>query len=1337
MRTTSRKFPTKSLVATLVTSAIAFGAGAQDFTKNDMSSTVIDLKPATQVAKNSPKERLLSKNYYIVELDDQPLATYKGELPSYAATSPGESGNDKLDMQSSAVQSYAGYLKSRQDVVIGDLRSRVGSLKVSSRLDTVMNAVIVEVSGNQDFKETLASVDGVKKVYEHELYYAKTDRSLELINVPDAWEALGGQSEAGKDIKVAVIDGGINSAHPMFSAQGHERPAGLPGDDYCAVVDPSFCNDKLAVARYYTPTFAVHPDEQISPEDFGGHGTHVAGTAVGNSVSTTYQGVDVNLSGVAPGATLMVYKALFQNPAGQGSGSNVMLVQALEDAVEDGADVINNSWGGGAGGLPQTSPYTPIFEAAEEAGVLIATAAGNDGPADRSIGCPGCAEPGLTVANVQHGRSFGNLVDAAGINDITANIGNGDFEISEDITGPMMPVGLVDDGDVEACDAYEEGALDGHIAFVSRGTCSFVDKANNVQDAGAIGMVLYNNADGIIIMSQPEVTLPSVSITQAAGTDILEAYTDGATATISATQAIVDEDVIDRMAELSSRGPNGESSFLKPDIAAPGSSILSAYAATPEVTENYNAISGTSMASPHVAGAAALMRQMYPDMSAKQIKSMLMTSSNLNVTDIEDGEVVPATPFDRGAGRLDVANSTKAGVSIDTPSFVDNGCVAGCDFTRVVTNLADSDVEWNVSVEMDSLNVDATVPSTLAIEAEGTAELELSVNTEYANEGWKFGTLTLTDSTGTFPDANIPIVIYASASDSEATINTVIENGEFTAGSTVDMLSTAGATGDSSASSLITRVPEGTTLVEGSVVATEVGMATRNGLSISPSGSVITWAGTLSSPDSSINPVSFPNAGVSIVDAGFGIPLGCAGIGGCDEESANITLGGEFTYGGNDWTSVTFNTNGVLAFGDQPVTGTWLNQEMPSSSAPNNIVAPFWTDLQLLPENNGEFYFDSITDGSGTPWFVFEWYNASLYGDSSGNTYTFSVWLNQDTNEIFYNYVDLAELPGNLTIGMEDLSGSLGETYHFNGQGSAVASGDALSPDLRTDIGRAEVRYSLKLPEIAEKAEDLSFVIGWDDSQTIDLASNYTPTSLRSNSHVSFLNGGDVFDANRAFSVGAEGELSFEITTQPQNGTLEQVTEVVTDEEGNETEQPVPGVYTYNPEDEYLGDDSFSFVVVDEADVASSEQTVTLEVLEPNDPPEVSSSVGTENDEGEIVVNTDTGSNVTLSVNAEDADGDELTYNWTQVSGSEVEFEGQGTSEISFAAPSSAGDVVFEASVSDGRHTVSKSFNVSVSEPTPEPEEDSGSSSSSFGLLIGLLALPFAILRRRMRVVHK
>jgi subtilisin family serine protease len=1337
MNINSKGLPRKRMLATFITSALAFGAGAQDLTSNDLHPKVVDLKPVTEVNKDLNNNNAQLKNYYIVELTDKPLATYKGELPNFAATSPSAtSGKDKLDMQSASVKSYAGYLKSQQDAVISQLQSRVGNVKVMSRLDTVMNGLIVEVAGNRDVESVLASVPGVKKVYEHELYYAKTDQSLDLINAPDVWEALGGQSEAGKGVKVAVIDGGINSRHPMFAAEGHERPADVPNDDYCSVVDPGFCNGKLAVARYYTPTFQVHPDEQISPEDFGGHGTHVAGTAVGNPVSTTYQGVDVNLSGVAPGATLMVYKALFQTPAGTGSGSNVMLVQALEDAVEDGADIINNSWGGGPGGLPQTSPYTPIFEAAEEAGVVIATAAGNDGPADRSIGCPGCAESGLTVANTQHGRTFGNIVDAAGLEGFSANAGDGDFELNETISGPMMPVELIDEANVEACNSFADGALEGHIAFVSRGTCAFSDKANNVQAAGAIGMVLYNNAEGIIIMSMPGATLPSVSITQEAGQEILAAYTEGATATINATESLIDEDSIDRMAASSSRGPNGDSSFLKPNIAAPGTSILSAYAATPEVTENYNAISGTSMASPHVAGAAALLRQMYPDFSAKQIKSMLMTSANPNVTDLEDGEVVPATPFDRGAGRLDISNSTKAGITLDKPSLVSNGCVVSCDFTRVVTNLSDADVEWNVSAEMDSLNATVDAPSTLAIEADGTAELSLSVNTEYASVGWTFGTVTLTDPSGTFAPANIPIAVYASASDSEAIINTVVENGEFAAGATVDMLSTAGATGDSSASSLVTRIPEGTTLVEGSVMATEVGMASRNGLSISPAGNVVTWAGSLGLPESSIYPVNFPYAGLSIVDGlGMGNALGCAGIGGCDEESLNLDFGLTFEYGGREWTSLTFNTNGVLAFGDQPIAGTWMNSNMPNPAAPNNMVAPFWTDLELLPENNADFYYASLNDGVND-WLVLEWYNASVWGSSTGETYTFSVWINLDSNEVFYNYADVGSLPSYLTVGMEDISGSIGASYHFNGEGSAVTTGDAVSFDLRTDVGRAEVRYSIKLPEIAQKTEDLSFVIGWDDSQTIDLSSAYTPTSLLSNSHVSFLNGDNIFDANQAFSIEAEGELTFEVTTQPTQGTLEQVTETVTDEDGNETEQVVPGQYTYTPEAEYLGEDSFGFIVKDEAGVVTSEQMVSIEVLEPNDPPEVTSAVGSENADGEIVVDAETGTNVTLSVNAEDPDGDDLTYVWTQVSGPAVEFEGQGTNEITFAAPSSASDVAFEVMVDDGRHTVSQAFNVAVSEPAPVVEEETDSSSSSFGLLIGLLALPFAILRRRMRVAR-
>ncbi|MGS0724478.1 S8 family serine peptidase, partial [Shewanella sp. 30m-9] len=167
--------------------------------------------------------------------------------------------------------------------------------------------------------------------------------------------------------------------------------------------------------RWSQPTFQVCPDEYMSPLGFGGHGTHVAGTAVGNKVETTFQGVDVTLSGVAPAAYLMAYKALYSKAdCTGGSGSNIMLMEALEHAVNDGADVINNSWGGGAGADPSSSPYKTMFEAAEAAGIVVVSAAGNDGNTAKTVGCPGCIESGITVANSTTGRYFANSFNTGG-----------------------------------------------------------------------------------------------------------------------------------------------------------------------------------------------------------------------------------------------------------------------------------------------------------------------------------------------------------------------------------------------------------------------------------------------------------------------------------------------------------------------------------------------------------------------------------------------------------------------------------------------------------------------------------------------------------------------------------------------------------------------------------------------------------------------------------------------------------------------------------------------------------------------------------------------------------
>src|SRR5690606_16581026 len=131
-------------------------------------------------------------------------------------------------------------------------------------------------------------------------------------------QMLGGQDAAGKGVNVAIIDTGIDFAHPMFADNGHDPIATPVTDDYCAL-NAGVCNDKIAVARYYPAPDSVHPSEFIdSPQDYNGHGSHVAGTSAGNPVSTTFNGVALNFSGVAPGANLMIYKALYHTVSDNG-----------------------------------------------------------------------------------------------------------------------------------------------------------------------------------------------------------------------------------------------------------------------------------------------------------------------------------------------------------------------------------------------------------------------------------------------------------------------------------------------------------------------------------------------------------------------------------------------------------------------------------------------------------------------------------------------------------------------------------------------------------------------------------------------------------------------------------------------------------------------------------------------------------------------------------------------------------------------------------------------------------------------------------------------------------
>lgn len=1313
MRHTHKVLPRVSVVATLVASALTFGVNAHSFTAVPM-----DVGPglAKQYDKHNKYKTQAKKQfpaYYIVQLEDAPVSTYAGGVKGYAPTLRSAYGKDKLELQSVQAQAYQQYLTSRQQAVVSTLQAKIPQLQVERKLQLAMNGLIVSAPDNQDIQAQLEATPGVKKVFEHEMFYTQMDSSNTLINSPAVWAKLGGQDKAGEGVKVAIIDGGIRPDHPMFASNGHVRPEGLPNDDYCATVDASFCNDKLVLARYYTPTFEVNVNEYISPRDMGGHGTHVAGTAVGNPVSGVYENVELDVSGVAPGATLMVYKALFQNPEGRGSGSNVMLVAALEDAIADGADVINNSWGGGAGGNPANSVYTPIFEAAEAAGVVIVTAAGNDGSGAMTIGCPGCAEPGITVASTQTGRTFGHLVDASGITGINALPGAGEFSITADISAPLVPSAELDADNIEGCNAFAAGSLTGQIVLLPRGSCAFTEKAANAQAAGAAGMILYNNQPGVISMSMPGVTLPSVSILQEDGEAILAAWQVGDNATISKAQKLFDAAAVDAMSDFSSRGPNGDSSFLKPDIAAPGSDILSAAVAS---DQTFAINSGTSMASPHVAGAAALLLQQRPELDAFQVKSVLMTSSNPAVK-LED-LATDATPFDRGAGRLNIAAAANTAIAFDKASLVSTGCALSCSFDRVVTNLLAEDGSWQGHVEFanDAISAELSVEE-LTLEANGTASFSLNVNTSYADAGWQFGQVVWTDTSGKYATAHLPVAVMAKRSDDSQLASTMLMSDAISAGEPFTMRSAGGHLGEREIVDFTVRIPQGAVLNTESVAINET-RATRHGFSIAPNGRSMSWAGDMTGIEASasLTVAAFPWAGLSLVDLAmddFSLPCDE----GCDEDSFPFPIGnyGGFIWNGQQVNSITISDNGFLTAAVQSTDGSWSNQELPNAATPNAVIAPLWADYAIGGADGGRILFNIVNDGADD-WFVWEWNDIQEYDSSTGDRYTFAVWIKLGTDEVYLNYIDVPSTIVQSTVGIEDISGTLGATRYFDGQGTAPVAGQALQA-LLTPAQPASVTLDYELVAPFGQAEAVDATVVRGESVEIDVSERFAKqTNMLS--HVTTRTSAQTYQATQPLTVSAVGEVfTAKVVKQPLHGTV--TLAPVTDADGNETASLLKLVYT--PADvaenaEPFTSDTFSYLVEDEAGGTSSEATVVIAVEEPNTAPAAAAS-GTPAKASAVAT-------VTLSATgSQDADGDTLSYSWKQTAGPSVSLRNATSATASFVAPRLARQEVltFEVTVSDGKLTDSATTSVTVM------KESSGGSLGWFSLL----ALPLLLLRRR------
>ncbi|HPH98060.1 MAG TPA: S8 family serine peptidase [Anaerolineaceae bacterium] len=1001
----------------------------------------------------------------IVQLADPAVASYDGGIADLRATSPKATGKVKLDMSAPEAQSYQAYLKGVQKDFVSQVNTAISDVDVLMSYQVVLNAVAMQVPERE--LSRLAMMDGVVKIYPNQIREVNLDASLDIIKAEALWAKLGGESNAGKGVKVAVVDTGLDITNPMFDGTGFTAPAGYP-KGYCVTnaSDPDFqCNGKVIAARYfYDPGLlsggnTLNPSEVMSPLDIGGHGSHTASTSAGNKVTAArYQ--NAVIEGVAPAAYLMIYKGLFEiiKPDGtdSGSGTDVMLSAGLEAAVADGADVINNSWGGGAGGNPNDSVYKPLLDGIIEAGVVVVFSAGNNGPAANTIGCPGCTESVITVGASTNSRRYNPVINVLGPGTVDPSVQNIEVKPAGPIVTTTIATDLVDVGTVAtnatatnrflACNANPPtaGSLTGKIAIVSRGTCNFTEKIANVTAAGAVAVIIYNAAgsadrENFVSMAVGGTTIPSANMRYSDGLALmawLNANNGVAPGEFTADWKEF-ESVQDVMASFSSIGPNGDPNILKPDLVAPGVDILAAY--SPALVINathpyYAPLQGTSMAAPHVTGAAALLIQQHPDWTPAMIKTALMSTANQSLK--KPNGVTPADPFDMGAGRIDLEKAGNAGVVFDKGSYASAVCVMNCAFGNTVHGVAGSNVAWTASVKMDHPLASAALSKTAFTLSEGMgAYYTLSVDlSKVPTNAWYFGWVTFTAAGDAYPAAHLPIAIYAAVSN-DASHSLTVSPATAKKGDTVTYtLTLSNPFANTTTFDATIDLDPALTYVPGTVTN---GLTYANGL--------LTGSATLTGFMAGIQPVTTTTYMDHIFDSNNDLVLSDI-CGDCDEKVYSIT-GMDFYYMGVHYDRLKVSSNGWMVPGAPTVSSAGpTNKHLPDPTLPNNIIAPFWTDL-FLDEPTAAWGIWGATDGTDT-YTVFDWQDVSPY-DGTVASYNVQLWIKDGTNEIWFAYGDLGTLPTGLTVGMETITGTAGESYYYIADGTpAVGTPPAKGTDL-------------------------------------------------------------------------------------------------------------------------------------------------------------------------------------------------------------------------------------------------------------------------------------------------
>lgn len=722
---------------------------------------------------------------YIVQLSDPPLASYRGGVPGLAATNPATIGATKLDPSSPASKAYLSYLSQQQQAFLTTLAATIGRAPVATISYTyAFNGLFIPLS--DDEAGVVAKLAGVKNVEKERMLQLQTDVGPQWIGATSIWDgsAAGGvRGTMGEGVVVGVIDTGVNSDHPSFAATGGDgytvkNPRGTYYGLCAPVTGLPFCNSKLIGVYDFTGT---------SPEDDNEHGSHTASTAVGNVIpAAVLKAPTINItrkiSGVAPHANLITYKAC--TAAGC---LNALTTQAIDQATADGVDVINFSIGGSSRDA-WSDANGQAFLGARDAGVFASVAAGNSGPAAETMGSPANAPWVTAVAATTHNRKFvnkltgmtGGPADVTGAG-VTAGYGPAKIVYAGDYGYPLCGAGpaVAATGD-SVINPFPPGTFNGEIVVCDRGTYGRVAKANNVKAGGAGGYVLANDQASGNSLVGDAYPLPGLGVSYSDGV-ALKAWlktADEHVATIAGTTLDLSASNGDQMASFSSRGPDKtHPQVLKPDVAAPGVDILAAINGPVTVGDaEYGVLSGTSMAAPHVAGAAALIRALHRTWTPAEVQSALMLTAKTSIT--EDGKA--SGPFARGAGRADLTKAALSGLVLDetganylaanpatggdattlnVPSLASPACLATCTWKRTVTNALATTTGWSVSTAKPKLLGLTVSPASFTLAPGAKQELTITADVSKLGVGqWIAAEVRLTASGS--PTLHMPVEVF-------------------------------------------------------------------------------------------------------------------------------------------------------------------------------------------------------------------------------------------------------------------------------------------------------------------------------------------------------------------------------------------------------------------------------------------------------------------------------------------------------------------------------------------------------------------------------------------------